>query len=175
MLPADHHMLSTKQLQCMWKDKSLLRTHAFHKLPQYPVFSPWCPLFLGHSGKKYPLLLLWLSHFSCSSLHHPMFQNHFFTLLKFLKNKYHQQHHTHDLYSPLGAELIQDFVQELPKSSILPVIKEMHGQSCEWRLPRTGLCCAHLSLVLSSLQLHSPNVMKQIKSAFSASISSIIN
>lgn len=149
-------------------------TH-FPQVKHYPVFSPRPPFFFGHSGMKYPLFLLWLSHFSCSSLPQPTFQNHFFALLKFLKNKHHQQHHADDLYSPLGAKLVQDFVQELPKGSVLPIIKETDGQSCEWRLPRTGLCCAHLSLVLSSLHLHSPSIMKQIKSAFSASFSSIIN
>lgn len=98
--------------------------------------------------------------FSCSSLSKSSFHNHFFTLLKLPKNKHHQQHCTSDLYSPLGAKLIHDFVQELPKSSILPITKKLHGQSCERRLPRTGVCCAHLHLVLPSPQLHSPNVIK---------------
>lgn len=104
-----------------------------------------------------------------------LFQNPFFALLKFLRNKHHKQHHADGLYSPLSAKWIQNSSQELPKVSTLVIIKGMHGQSYEWKLPRNWLCCAHLSLLLSSLQLHFPNIMKQIKSAFSASISSMIN
>lgn len=169
--PAERCSRSTEQLWCTWKYKSLCFPH----VKQYPVFTLPSPFSLEHSDKKYPLFLLWLAYFSCSSLYRSLFQNHFFALLKFLRNKHHEQRHTDDLYSSLGTKLIQDFVQELPKISILLIIKEMHGQSYEWRLPRNGLCCAHLSLVLSSLQLLFPNIMKQIKSAFSASISSIIN
>lgn len=140
----------------------------YPQVKQYLAFSPQnLHSALGTAVRSTPVpalatLFLLLSNLPLPSSSPPStcVQNHVFILLKLLKNKHHQQHCTNDLYSPLGAKLIQGFVQELPKSSILPVIKALRGQSCEWQSPRAGAGCALLPLVLSNLQFHSPNVMR---------------